>query len=188
VLGVVDGHQVPVPFNLNSIAALFPPRMADRLCAALVERFGFGRKVPILKLRAEADGDLRFLADYVYERVFEGCTLKQRGMRPEELDPGVTARVPVFVSRDGRYFQDRYQAMPRDGYTAMFRRLLDHPRIDVELGWNGGTPSTPWAMPAPCSPGRSTSISGTPMGGCPIAACASRCGPRHDPPARRWER
>ena len=55
VLGMVDGRPVPVPFNLNSILALFPPRMADRLCETLIERFGFGQKVPILKLRTEAD-------------------------------------------------------------------------------------------------------------------------------------
>jgi UDP-galactopyranose mutase len=134
VLGVVDGKQVPVPFNINSILALFPPRMADRLCDKLVERFGFGQRVPILKLRTEEDPDLRFLADYVYAHVFEGYTLKQWGMRPEELSPGVTARVPILVSRDDRYFQDRYQAMPREGYTALFKRLLDHPRITVELG------------------------------------------------------
>jgi UDP-galactopyranose mutase len=133
VLGVVDGRQVPIPFNLNSILALFPPRMADRLCETLIDRFGFGQKVPILKLRSEVDPELRFLADYVYANVFERYTLKQWGMRPEELSPSVTARVPVFVSRDDRYFQDRYQAMPRDGYTAMFKRLLDHPRISVEL-------------------------------------------------------
>lgn len=133
VLGMVDGREVPVPFNLNSILALFPPRMADRLCEILIARYGFGQKVPILKLRTEEDADLRFLANYVYDRVFEGYTLKQWGMRPEELSPGVTARVPVFVSRDDRYFQDRYQAMPREGYTALFERLLDHPKITVEL-------------------------------------------------------
>lgn len=133
VLGVVDGQQVPIPFNLNSMQALFPPRMADRLCDTLIARYGFGQKVPILKLRTEDDVDLRFLADYVYTRVFEGYTLKQWGVRPEALSPGVTARVPVLVSRDDRYFQDRYQAMPRLGYTALFQRLLDHPRIAVEL-------------------------------------------------------
>jgi UDP-galactopyranose mutase len=133
VLGVIDGRQVPIPFNLNSILALFPPKMADDLCSSLVDRFGYGRKVPILKLRTEDDANLRFLADYVYSRVFEGYTLKQWGMRPEELNPGVTARVPISVSRDDRYFQDRYQAMPRDGYTALFCRLLNHPRIAVEL-------------------------------------------------------
>jgi UDP-galactopyranose mutase len=133
VLGMVEGRPVPVPFNLNSILALFPPRMADRLCDTLVAKFGFGQKVPILKLRSEADAELRFLADYVYTNVFEGYTLKQWGMRPEELDPSVTARVPICVSRDDRYFHDRYQAMPLDGYAALFRRLLDHPRISVEL-------------------------------------------------------
>jgi UDP-galactopyranose mutase len=133
VLGMVDGRPVPIPFNLNSVLALFPPRMADRLCDILVERFGFGEKVPILKLRSESDPELRFLADYVYANIFEGYTLKQWGMRPEELSPSVTARVPIFVSRDDRYFQDRYQAMPRDGYAALFQRLLDHPRISVEL-------------------------------------------------------
>lgn len=133
VLGMVDGQQVPIPFNLNSISALFPPRMADRLCDALITRYGFGKKVPILKLRTEEDTDLRFLADYVYARVFEGYTLKQWGMRAEDLSPNVTGRVPVLVSRDDRYFQDRYQAMPREGYAALFERLLDHPRITVEL-------------------------------------------------------
>ena len=134
VLGMVEGQRVPVPFNLNSILALFPPRMADRLCDTLITRYGFGQKVPILKLRAEEDADIRFLADYVYTHVFEGYTLKQWGKRPEELSPGVTARVPVYVSRDDRYFQDRYQAMPCNGYTALYQRLLDHPRITVELG------------------------------------------------------
>ena len=66
VLGVIDGQHVPVPFNLNSILALFPPRMADRFCDALVQRYGFGQKVPILKLRKEEDEDLQFLANYVY--------------------------------------------------------------------------------------------------------------------------
>ncbi len=134
VLGVIDGQHVPVPFNLNSILALFPPRMADRFCDALVQRYGFGQKVPILKLRKEEDEDLQFLANYVYTRVFEGYTLKQWGMRPEELGPSVTARVPILISRDDRYFQDCYQAMPRDGYTALFNRLLQHPKISVELG------------------------------------------------------
>lgn len=133
VLGVVDGRHVPVPFNLNSILSLFPPRMADRLCDALITRYGFGQKVSILKLRTEQDTELRFLADYVYAKVFENYTLKQWGLRPEDLSPGVTGRVPIFVSRDDRYFQDRYQAMPEDGYTALFNRMLDHPRISVRL-------------------------------------------------------
>ena len=74
------------------------------------------------------------LADYVYEHVFVQYTMKQCGQTPEEIDPNTTARVPVFLSRDDRYFQDTYQGMPLEGYTPMFEAILDHPNITVELG------------------------------------------------------
>ena len=61
-------------------------------------------------------------------------TMKQWGQTPEEIDPNTTARVPVFLSEDCRYFQDAYQGMPLEGYTPMFQSLLDHPDITVELG------------------------------------------------------
>ncbi len=137
VLASIEGRLVPLPFNLDSIDLLFPRPVAQRLTAGLLAHFGAQARVPILKLRASPERDMRFLADYVYRQVFEGYTLKQWGLLPEELLPSVTARVPVSVSRDGRYFQDTYQAMPRDGYLAMARRMVDHPNIRVLL-------NTPW--------------------------------------------
>jgi UDP-galactopyranose mutase len=74
VLALVDGKEVPVPFNLNSIYALFSPGYASKLADSLLDHYGFGSKVPILKLRQGASGELRFLADYVYEKVFYGYT------------------------------------------------------------------------------------------------------------------
>ena len=133
VLAVVDGKKVPIPFNLNSLYALFPPRHAEKLEELLIKHYGFGVKIPILKLRENVEGELRFLADYIYEKVFYGYTLKQWGLKPEELDPSVTGRVPVYISRDDRYFQDRYQAMPKHGYTALFQRMLSNPNIKVLL-------------------------------------------------------
>ena len=70
----------------------------------------------------------------MYEHVFVHYTMKQWGQKPEEIDPNTTARVPVFLSRDDRYFQDAFQGMPKEGYTPMFERMLDHPNITVELG------------------------------------------------------
>lgn len=133
VLGSVDGQLVPVPFNLNSIDQLFPAEMAQRLGRKLIDGYGYGSRVPILKLREAEDPDLRYLADYVYRNVFEQYTKKQWGMRPEDLAPSVTARVPILVSRDNRYFQDTYQAMPLHGYGAMVRRMLKHPGIRIML-------------------------------------------------------
>ncbi len=133
VMGTIDGRMVPIPFNLNTLDALFPQATAERLEAALIKRFGADVKVPILKLREVEDAELRDLGEYIYEKVFLHYTQKQWGLRPEELDPSVTARVPVSISRDDRYFQDSYQSMPLEGYTALFSRMLKHPNIHVEL-------------------------------------------------------
>ncbi|WP_337269010.1 UDP-galactopyranose mutase [Oryzifoliimicrobium ureilyticus] len=133
VVGSVDGQFVPIPFNINSIEMTFPQGMAQRLCEELVETYGFGKKIPIMKLRETDAPNMRYIADYVYDKVFKNYTFKQWNLRPEDLDPMVTARVPFFISRDDRYFQDTYQAMPREGYTRLFERMLDHENIHVSL-------------------------------------------------------
>ena len=133
VLALVEGRKVPVPFNLNSLYMVFPPRFAAKLETLLIREFGYGKRVPILRLMEHAKGDLRFLAQYVYDNIYLGYTLKQWGVKPEELDPSVTGRVPLVISRDDRYFSDRYQAMPRLGYTELFRKMLRHPNIRVLL-------------------------------------------------------
>ena len=133
VLAQVDGRKVPVPFNLNSLYAVFAPGHASKLEELLRKHYGFGSKVPILKLRREASGELHSLAEYIYEKIFYGYNLKQWGLTPEELGPGVTGRVPVSVSRDNRYFQDRFQAIPKHGYTRMLQRVANHPNIKILL-------------------------------------------------------
>lgn len=133
VVALVDGQLVPVPFNLNSIKQLFPTSIAERLEEKLLKQFGLNVKVPILELRKTGDKDLLFLADYVYEKIFLHYTLKQWDLTPEALDPLVTGRVPVYISRDDRYFQNRYQGIPLLGYTKLVEKMLDHNRINLRL-------------------------------------------------------
>ena len=134
VKALIDGQLVPIPFNFNSIEQLFPQKMAQSLIEALLNEFPFNKKVSILKLREGKSKDLQFLAEYVYEKVFLHYTVKQWGVKPEDLDPLVTGRVPVFLGRDNRYFQAKYQGIPLHGYTAMFEKMLNHPNIEVRLG------------------------------------------------------
>lgn len=133
VSGLIEGQLVPIPFNLNSIHQVFPAKLAERLEDKLLEQFGYAVKVPILKLRETDDADLKFLADYVYQHIFSFYTQKQWDLNPEALDPVVTGRVPVYISKDNRYFQNRYQGIPLNGYTALFENMLDHPNITVKL-------------------------------------------------------
>ncbi|MCL1891026.1 MAG: UDP-galactopyranose mutase [Coriobacteriia bacterium] len=134
VLADVHGTYTPVPFNLNSIELHFDEDKATALKDKLVSTFGADTKVPIIELRSQDDPLLSELADFVYQNVFLYYTQKQWGLAPEEVDPSVTARVPVLAGRDNRYFQDTYQGMPLDGYTKLFENMLDHPNIEVLTG------------------------------------------------------
>ena len=126
----------PVPFNLTSLETAFGPEEGRRLGDKLIAAYGAEKKVTILELRQNPDPEIAALADYVYEHVFVHYTMKQWGQKPEDIDPNTTARVPVFLSRDDRYFQDACQGMPLEGYTPMFEKMLAHPNITVELGVN----------------------------------------------------
>lgn len=134
VVANVHGRFLPVPFNLASLHMAFPKEKAARLEDKLLSAYSANARVTILSLRENTDPELREVADYVYENVFVHYTMKQWGQTPEEIDPATTARVPVLLSRDERYFQDPYQGMPLEGYTPLFQRMLDHLRITVELG------------------------------------------------------
>ncbi|WP_270833916.1 UDP-galactopyranose mutase [Aeromonas sp. QDB07] len=133
VLSRIDGQLVPLPFNLTSIERCFPADKAKAMIAALSGRFGDGARVPILALRQEADPLLGELAEFIYQKAFVNYTSKQWGMPPEAISPEVTARVPVVVSRDDRYFTDPFQAVPKAGYSAMVAAMLAHPNIELQL-------------------------------------------------------
>ena len=133
VKAVIDGKPVPLPFNFNTLHEVFPKSLADKLEAALLRNFEYGKKVPILELKQSADTDLQFLADFVYEKIFLHYTEKQWGLSPDKISGAVTARVPIFVGRDDRYFNDRFQALPKFGYAKLVQNMLAHKNIKLLL-------------------------------------------------------
>ena len=133
VIAVIDGIETTIPFNINTLYDVFPQTLAKRLEEKLLEKFKYNTKVPILEFQKYDDSDLKFLSDYIYEKVFLHYTAKQWGKNPDEIDSAVTARVPVYISKDDRYFQDKYQGIPLNGYTKMVENILNHPNIEVKL-------------------------------------------------------
>lgn len=133
VVANVNNEFIPVPFNLNTLKLVYGEEKSSILREKLEKEYGYGNRVPILKLRENDDEDIRGIADYVYENVFLKYTMKQWGQKPEEIDPAVTGRVPVLISEDNRYFQDKYQGMPLDGFTPLFEKMLDSENIDIKL-------------------------------------------------------
>lgn len=132
VVGNIYGKELPIPFNLNTLEEVYGER-APHLEKLLIENFGEGARVPILELMNHEDEELQEIAQYVYENIFLKYTMKQWGKSPKEIDPAVSGRVPVLLSRDNRYFQDKYQGLPLYGFTPVFEKMLDHPGIEIRL-------------------------------------------------------
>jgi UDP-galactopyranose mutase len=131
VLATVRDQLVPIPINRTTLNELFGANLKTDEEAA---RFLAARAEPVADIRTSEDVVVNAVGRELYELFFRGYTRKQWGLDPSELDKSVTARIPTRTNTDDRYFADKHQAMPADGYTAMFQRMLDHPNISIALG------------------------------------------------------
>lgn len=129
VLASVDGQQVPIPINLDTINTLY----GLNLTSFELEDFFKSVAEPKEYIRTSEDVVVSKVGRELYEKFFRNYTRKQWDIDPSELDKSVTARVPTRTNRDGRYFTDTYQAMPLHGYTRMFEKMLSHPNIKIML-------------------------------------------------------
>jgi UDP-galactopyranose mutase len=125
VLAQVDGMQVPIPINLTTLNRLYGLDLDPAGAAAFLA----ARATPGLDIKSSRDVVVSQVGEELYRKFFEGYTRKQWGIDASELDKAVTARVPTRTDADDRYFQDKFQCMPLDGYTRMFERMVDHPLI-----------------------------------------------------------
>lgn len=129
VLASVEGRLLPIPINRTTINRLYGLELDEAGVAAWLESV----REPRDPIRTSEDVVLNSVGRDLCEKFFRGYTKKQWGLDLSELSAGVAARIPTRTNDDDRYFTDTYQFMPRDGYTAMFRRMLDHPNITVQL-------------------------------------------------------
>lgn len=131
VLACVRDRLVPIPINRTTLNKLFDADLkTDEDAAAYLA----DRAELVEEIRTSEDVVINAVGRELYELFFRGYTRKQWGLDPSELDKQVTSRIPTRTNTDDRYFSDSFQAMPKDGYTAMFSAMLDHKLIDKSLG------------------------------------------------------
>jgi UDP-galactopyranose mutase len=129
VLAHVEGKLLPIPINLDTVNRLYGWNLtSDELARYFAEV-----AVPLTDIKTSEDVIVSKVGRVLYEKFFHNYTFKQWGLYPSQLDATVIARIPVRTNQDDRYFTDTYQAMPKHGYSALFRRMLDHENISVEL-------------------------------------------------------
>ena len=127
------GRLTPSPFNFRTVDEYFPPEEARSIQKSLANEFRYAPKATILELLKSANPIVRGYAEFLFEHDYRPYTAKQWGIAPESLDISVLGRVPVRLDYTDRYFDDRYQMMPEQSFSAMFEKLLEHPLIDVRL-------------------------------------------------------
>ncbi len=130
VLAHVAGRDVPLPICAQTIAALYGLDLDEVQLAQFFEAV----RVRIPAIVNSEDAIVARIGRPLYETLFANYTRKQWGLDARDLDASVCGRIPVRTGRDDRYFADTFQAMPRDGFEALFRRMLDQPNIEVVLG------------------------------------------------------
>src|SRR3954451_6572476 len=129
VLACVDGQLLPIPINLDTVNRMY----GTNYTSFELEEFFRSVAEPVAQVKTSEDVIVSKVGRELYEKFFRNYTRKQWGLDPSELDAAVTARVPTRTNRDDRYFTDAYQAMPLRGFTRMFERMLDHPKIKILL-------------------------------------------------------
>jgi UDP-galactopyranose mutase len=129
VLAFVDGRNVPLPINLDTVNILLNKNFTEDEVKDYFESV----RLKITDIKNSRDVIVSQVGELFYEKFFKNYTFKQWGVYPEILSPEVTKRIPVRHNTDDRYFSDRYQGLPVDGYTKLFASMLSHPNITVLL-------------------------------------------------------
>lgn len=128
VVARVGERLVPLPIGAATLRALY----GLELDAAGVRRFFANRATPVGSVTTSEDAIVSKIGRELYETFFRGYTRKHWALDPSQLDASVCGRIPVRDGDDDRYFSDRFQMMPAEGYTAMCARMLADSRIELQ--------------------------------------------------------
>lgn len=130
VKSTIGGGVYSLPINLHTINQFFGKTLNPTEAKAFLESIGDSSIADPQSFEEQA---LRFVGKDLYEAFFKGYTKKQWGLEPSELPASILKRLPVRFNYDDNYFNHKYQGMPKDGYTYLVERMLDHPNITVQL-------------------------------------------------------
>nr|WP_026533505.1 UDP-galactopyranose mutase [Arthrobacter sp. H41] len=125
------GEVYPMPINLGTINQFFRSAYGPEEARALIqEQAGELAGTDPQNLN---DKGIQLIGRPLYEAFIKYYTGKQWQTDPKDLPAEIISRLPVRYTYDNRYFNDKYEGLPVDGYTAWIERMADHPNISVQL-------------------------------------------------------
>lgn len=131
-LSEIDGKYIRLPFNFESIQQMLGYKKSETVIHKLRKAFPGVDRVPILELTSHPDADISHFGNLLFEKSYRTYCAKQWDIPPEKLDQSIMGRSAIALSYDERYMNKDFQFLPRNGFTVLFRNMLDHPNISVE--------------------------------------------------------
>ena len=131
VKAVLTSGVYSLPINLHTINQFFGKCFSPAEAAAFIESIADTSIETPANFEEQA---IRMMGRPLYEAFFYGYTRKQWGCEPSELPSSILKRLPMRFDYNDNYYSTWFQAIPRDGYTDIVVRILDHPRISVATG------------------------------------------------------
>jgi UDP-galactopyranose mutase len=132
VLTIHKGQVYTMPINLGTICAFFGRYLSPAEARQLVQSHSDAASGGTPRNLEEKA--ISLIGRPLYEAFIRGYTKKQWQTDPRELPAGIITRLPVRFNFEPYYFEDRYEGLPEEGYTALFNRMLASPLIDVRVG------------------------------------------------------
>jgi UDP-galactopyranose mutase len=129
ILSWTHGRYWQFPINLNTFEQLIGRTSTSEEMQETLAKW----RIPIAQPKNSEEVILSQVGERLYEMFFKNYTRKQWQRDPRELDASVCGRIPIRTNRDDRYLSEKFQALPSQGYTAVFQRMLAHPKIKVLL-------------------------------------------------------
>jgi len=128
VLSYADKKLVPIPVNITTVNLLFDLNIQTEAEMKL----WLTKNTQLIKNPKNSKQlFLSRIGNKLYQKLFKNYTIKQWATDPKNISPAVAGRIPVHTNFDDRYYTDKYQTMPKNGYWKIFEEMLRHKNITI---------------------------------------------------------
>lgn len=130
----IDGIVTPSPFNFQTIDDFYDKEEGNRLKNAFKSEYPNSEFVTVVEALHSTNELIRNYAKFLFDKDYSLYTAKQWGVSPSEINPSILNRVPLRLSYNDGYFDDKFQVVPQKSYSVFFKNILNHDNIEVQLG------------------------------------------------------
>ena len=131
---VIDNISTPQPFNLKTIEQFNSKEQADYLKSTLLDYYKGKEEVTVVEMLQCPNKIIKNWAQFLFDKDYKLYTAKQWNLNPSDIDPSILKRVPIVLSYRDTYFNDKYEFLPKEGYSSFFANLITHKNITVKTG------------------------------------------------------